>query len=141
MNSSRPRVTAQVYSDAARTVTKPGLRSLFDGMAESRRSLVGSMAREVRAEAGEPAEKGSLVGSLRQLYSTVKAEMASDHGDYAYVRELEKSEDRLMSAFHDLIKRDDAPKAVKQSLLSYLPKVRAHHDLMRDRKWSMEARH
>ncbi len=135
------RDSAEFYADAAKAVTNPQLRSLFDDMAESKQGLVGSMAREVRAEAGEPATDGSLRGSLHQFYSTLRAEMAKDHGDYAYVKELEKSEDRLMAAFHDVIKRDDVPKAVKESLLSYLPKVQQHHDAMRERKWAMEARH
>ncbi|GAB2494250.1 PA2169 family four-helix-bundle protein [Arenimonas alkanexedens] len=135
------RDSADFYADAAKSVTNPGLRSLFGDMAESKQGLVGSMAREVRAEAAEPATSGTLLGSFHKFYSTLRAEMAKDHGDYAYVKELEKSEDRLMAAFHDVIKRDDAPKAVKESLLSYLPKVQQHHDAMRDRKWAMEARH
>lgn len=135
------RDSARFYADAAKSVKNPELSSLFDEMAESKQGLVGSMSREVRAEAGEPAADGSLRGRLQQFYSTLRAEMANDHGDYAYVRELEKSEDRLMAAFHDVIKRDDAPKAVKDSLLSYLPRVQQHHDAMRDRKWAMEARH
>ncbi|HEU0153310.1 MAG TPA: PA2169 family four-helix-bundle protein [Arenimonas sp.] len=135
------RDSANFYADAADAVTNPGLSTLFGELAESKKGLVGSMSREVRAEAAEPAQSGTLRGSLHQLYSTLRAEMARDHGDYAYVKELEKSEDRLMAAFHDVIKRDDAPKAVKESLLSYLPKVQQHHDAMRDRKWAMEARH
>lgn len=135
------RDSAKFYADAAKAVHNPGLRTLFDQMAESKQGLVGSMFKEVRAEAAEPAADGSLRGKLHQVYSTLRAEMARDDGDYAYVKELEKSEDRLMSAFHDAIQRDDAPKAVKESLLSYLPKVQQHHDAMRDRKWAMEARH
>jgi uncharacterized protein (TIGR02284 family) len=135
------RDSAAFYADAAKEVSNPELRSLFDGIAESKQGLVGSMSREVRAEAAQPATDGSLRGSLRQTYSTLRARMAMDHGDYTYVKELEKSEDRLMSAFHDVLKREDAPTAVKQSLLSYLPKVKEHHDAMRDRKWAMEARH
>ena len=135
------RDSAAFYADAANAVTNPGLRDLFAGIAESKQGLVGSMAREVRAEAAQPAPTGTLVGSLHRMYSTVRAEMAKDHGDYASVAQLEKSEDRLMEAFHDVIARDDAPKAVKESLLSYLPKVQEHHDTLRQRKWAMEARH
>lgn len=135
------RDSAAFYADAAKSVQNPGLRSLFVDIAESKQGLVGSMAREVRDEAATPATEGSFLGGLQRIYSKLRADMAKDKGDYAYVRELEKSEDRLMAAFHDVIKRDDAPTAVKQSLLSYLPKVKEHHDTMRDRKWAMEARH
>lgn len=135
------RDSAAFYADAAKAVRNPGLRNLFVDIAQSKQGLVGSMAREVREESAEPAADGSLLGGLQRFYSKVRVDMAKDQGDYAYVRELEKSEDRLMAAFHNVIERDDAPKAVKQSLLSYLPKVKEHHDAMRDRKWAMEARH
>ena len=46
------RDSAEFYADAAKAVKNPQLRSLFDDMAESKQGLVGSMAREVRAEAG-----------------------------------------------------------------------------------------
>ncbi len=135
------RDSAAFYADAAKAVHNPELRSLFGDIAESKQGLIGSMSREVRAEAALPVTEGSLRGNLHQIYSTLRVKMARDQGDYAYVQELEKSEDRLMAAFRDVIKRDDASQAVKQSLLSYLPKVQQHHDAMRDRKWAMEARH
>lgn len=135
------RDSAAFYADAAKAVRNPELRDLFGNMAESKQGLVGSMSREVRAEAAEPVPNGSVLGSLQRMYSTLRVKMANDQGDYAYIKELEKSEDRLMAAFHDVIESDEAPQAVKQSLLSYLPKVKQHHDAMRDRKWAMEARH
>lgn len=135
------RDSAAFFADVAKSVQNPGLRSLFVDIAESKHGLVGSMAREVRDEAAEPAAQGSFLGGLQRIYSKLRADISTDKGDYAYVRELEKSEDRLMAAFHDVIKSDDAPKAVKQSLMSYLPKVKEHHDAMRDRKWAMEARY
>ena len=135
------RDSAEFYADAAKAVQNPQLGTLFAEMAASKHGLVGSMSREVRAEAAKPATAGSLGGSLRTFYSTLRAEVARDHGDYAYMKELEKSEDRLMEAFHDVIEDDDAPQAVKQSLQSYLPKVQQHHDAMRARKWAWEARH
>ena len=55
------RDSAEFYADAAKAVTNPQLRSLFDDMAESKQGLVGSMAREVRAEAGEPATTAGAV--------------------------------------------------------------------------------
>ncbi len=133
------RDSAQFYSDAAKTVDNPTLRILFDHMADSKNGLVGSMSREVRMEGGEPAKSGTLSGALSELYAQVRAQISSDKRDFTYVSQLEKGEDRLMAAFHDVIKSDSAPKEVKDSLLSYLPTVKAHHDTLRDRKWKMEA--
>jgi uncharacterized protein (TIGR02284 family) len=135
------RDSANFYSDAAKSVDNPKLRTLFDHMASSKNGLVGSMAKEVRSEGAEPAKAGTFRGALREIYDDVLTSMGQEKSDYSYVSELEKSEDQLMEAFHDLIKNDSAPKELKESLRSYLPTVQAHHDTLRDRKWAMEARH
>ncbi|MEZ5460517.1 PA2169 family four-helix-bundle protein [Dokdonella sp.] len=135
------RDSANFYTDAAKSVDNPELRRLFDHMASSKNGLVGSMSKEVRAEGAEPAKAGTFRGALREVYEEVRTSMGREKSDYSYVSELEKSEDQLMEAFHDVIKSDSAPKEVKESLRSYLPTVQAHHDTLRDRKWKMEARH
>jgi uncharacterized protein (TIGR02284 family) len=135
------RDSANFYSDAAKSVDNPELRRLFDHMASSKNGLVGSMAKEVRAEGAEPAKAGTFRGALREVYDDVRASMGQEKSDYGYVSELEKSEDQLMEAFHDVIKSDATPAELKESLRSYLPTVQAHHDTLRDRKWTMEARH
>lgn len=135
------RDSANFYSDAAKAVENPNLRKLFDHMASSKNGLVGSMSKEVRAEGAQPAKAGTFRGALRKVYDDVSKTMGSERSDYAYVSDLEKSEDQLMEAFHDVIKNDSAPKQLKESLRSYLPTVQAHHDTLRDRKWAMEARH
>lgn len=135
------RDSANFYSDAAKAVDNPDLRKLFDHMASSKNGLVGSMAKEVRAEGARPAEAGTFRGALREIYDDVRKSMGRERSDYGYVSELEKGEDQLMEAFHDVIKSESAPKELKESLRSYLPTVQAHHDTLRDRKWAMEARH
>lgn len=134
------RDSADFYSDAAKAVDNPELRALFNHMADSKNGLVGAMSQEVRAEGATPAKEGTFRGTLRQLYGSLRARIGKDSTDYGFVRELEESEDRLMSAFHDVIKDNKAPAAVKSTLQNFLPKVQAHHDAMRDRKWAMQAR-
>lgn len=133
------RDSAEFYSDAAKKVENPTLRTLFNHMSNSKNGLVGAMSKEVRMVGAEPAKSGTFRGSMRQLYDDVRGMMGSDQSDFAYVDQLEKSEDRLMEAFHDVIKSDYALPEVKQSLRSYLPTVKEHHDILRDRKWAMEA--
>jgi uncharacterized protein (TIGR02284 family) len=135
------RDSANFYMDAAKSVDNPELRRLFDHMASSKNGLVGSMTKEVLAEGAEPAKAGTFRGALREIYDDVRTSMGQERSDYSYVSELEKSEDQLMEAFHDVIKSDAAPKELKESLSSYLPTVKAHHDTLRDRKWAMEASH
>jgi uncharacterized protein (TIGR02284 family) len=135
------RDSANFYTDAAKSVDNPELRTLFDHMASSKNGLVGSMSKEVRSEGAKPATAGTIRGVLREIYDDVLTSMGQEKSDYSYVSELEKSEDQLMEAFHDVIKSASAPKELKESLRSYLPTVQADHDTLRDRKWAMEARH
>lgn len=133
------RDSAAFYQDASTHVGNPQLKTLFVDMAQSKNGLVGSMAKEVLSEGATPAASGTFGGALRQLYGTIKPMIASDKGDFEYVKELEASEDRLLEAFHDVIKDEKAPQAVKAALNSYLPTVLKQHDAMRDRKWAMQA--
>lgn len=134
------RDSAAFYQYASTHVDNPQLKTLFVDMAQSKNGLAGSMSKEVRSEGSTPADSGTTGGALRQLYGTIKPMIASNTGDYGYVKELEESQDRLLNAFHDVITDDNAPQAVKLVLQSYLPTVAKQHDLMRDRKWAMQAR-
>lgn len=131
---------AEFYSHAAKAVDNPQLKSIFSRMAESKNGLVGSMSRQIRDEGASPASTGTLTGPMRELYADLRANL-TDKTDYAYVSELESSEDRLMQAFHEVIDSGSVSQEVKQALDAYLPTVKAHHDAMRDRKWAMESRH
>jgi len=78
-------------------------------------------------------------GSLHKLYGNVRAKLGEK--DYAYVSELEESEDRLLGAFNNVLHDKDTPAPVKAAVTSFLPKAKQQHDLMRDTKWSMQATH
>lgn len=131
------RDSATFYGEAAKAVPNPGLQSLFGEMASSKQGLVGAMSREVRAEGAKPATSGTARGAWDKLYGEVRSQFGDT--DYAYVKQLEASEDRLMKAFHEVVADDGVPAPVKQTVTSYLPTIRSHHDMMRDRKWSMKA--
>jgi uncharacterized protein (TIGR02284 family) len=134
------RDSAEFYLDASKAVDNATLRTLFVHMADSKNGLIGAMSKQVRVDGGVPAKAGTLLGPIREMYGDVRAKL-SDDKNYTYVSELEKGEDRLMNAFHDVIKSDDASTEVKAILRSYLPTVQEQHDLLRNRKWDMEAKH
>ncbi|GAB3338963.1 PA2169 family four-helix-bundle protein [Marilutibacter aestuarii] len=133
------RDSAQFYADAASKVDNPQLKQLFTGMAESKNGLVGALARDVRAEGASPAKSGTFRGSLHEFYGDIRAKLGDK--DYAYVSELEESEDRMLDAMRDVIEDNGTPAQVKTAVSGYLPKVKAQHDLMRDRKWAMKSAH
>ena len=124
-------------NDAAKAVPNPALKSLFGEMASSKQGLVGAMSKEVRSEGATPATTGTVRGTWDKLYGEVRTQFGD--ANYGYVSQLEATEDRLMKAFHEVVADDSVPAAVKQTVSSYLPTIRSHHDMMRDRKWDMQA--
>ncbi len=133
------RDSAQFYTEASNKVNNAQLKTLFAHMADSKNGLVGAMSREVRQEDAQPTKDGTFRGSLDQIYGEVRARFGDK--DFAYVSELEDSEDRLLHALDNVIKDKDVPTPVKAIVNTYLPAVRQQHDTMRDRKWAMETKH
>lgn len=131
------RDSATFYNDAAKAVPNPALKSLFGEMASSKNGLVGAMSREVRTEGAAPATHGTVRGTWDKLYGEVRTQFGD--ANYGYVSQLEATEDRLMKAFNEVVADDSVPASIKQTVSSYLPTIRSHHDLMRDRKWDMKA--
>lgn len=131
------RDSAQFYTDAAGRANNPKLQTLFSNMADSKNGLVGAISKEVRNDGAIPEKVGTFRGILHQLYGDVRGQLGG--GDYAYVAELEASEDRMLEAYRDVLEDSDSPAEVKTAVRSYLPTVTEHHNLMRDRKWEMQA--
>lgn len=131
------RDSAKFYSEASAAVPSPKLKNLFNDMAASKNGLVGALSREVKAEGATPTDSGTVRGKWDRWYGDMRSKFGDT--DYSYVSQLESSEDRLMNAFQGVIKDDSVPATVRQTVKEYLPKITAHHDLMRDRKWEMQA--
>ncbi len=127
---------ADFYNEAAGKVEKPELSSLFNQMAAHKREIVQGLSVEVAAAGGEPADSGTMVGSMRQMYGNIRAALGNT--DYAYVAELEDSEDRLLKAFRDTISDADTPAAAKRAAEQYLPRVLECHSIMRSYKLGMK---
>lgn len=124
------------YEEAAGKVDDAELASLFRRMAGTKAQIVASLSSVVQAAGGTPDKDGTLVGSMRQLYGNVRATLGDKR--YAYVAELEESEDRLLEAFDETVAAADTPAAARDAALRLLPEVRACHDLMRSRKQAMK---
>ena len=103
------RDSAKFYREAAEEAKNPQLQSLFREMAASKDGICGALAREVRSEGATPDTSGSFSGSLHRLYGEVRGKLSGD--DYGYVSQLEESEDRMLHAYRDVLKDDDAPQA------------------------------
>jgi uncharacterized protein (TIGR02284 family) len=121
------------YQHAAAKVSDPDLKALFGRIATIKAEIVTNLSAEIKAAGGaNPTQSGTIVGELNKFYGDLRSMLGGK--DYAYVAQLEQSEDRLVKAFE--IARNDrdlAPSAL--AVLNRLePQVRQCHELMRTRK-------
>ncbi|AKC87040.1 PA2169 family four-helix-bundle protein [Pseudoxanthomonas suwonensis] len=127
----------EFYTEAAQRVEDAELAALFRRMAAVKTDVVGQLSATVQSAGGTPDTDGTLVGSLRQAYGNVRAALGDSK--YAYVAQLEESEDRLLEAFDEVVADADTPAAARDAALRLLPEVRACHDEMRRRKHAMKS--
>lgn len=125
------------YTEAAGKVKDAELSALFAQMATHKRDIVAGLSADVAAMGGKPAEHGTMVGTMQQAYGKVRAALGD--ANYAYVAELEETEDRLLGAFRDTISDEDTPAAAKMSAEKYMPRVLECHNIMRNRKQALKA--
>ena len=123
------------YQHAHDEVKDVRLKVLFRDMSQSKKELISALAIKVSANNEKPADGGTMVGKLRQVYADTKAALVSDEAA-TYVAQLEEAEDRILHAFEEVLK--DADPDVQALLALQMPTVRANHDRMRDLKQSMQ---
>ncbi|MCR6664099.1 MAG: PA2169 family four-helix-bundle protein [Luteimonas sp.] len=128
---------SEFYTEAAGKVKNPELSALFGQMASHKREIVNGLSADVAATGGKPAEHGTMVGSMHQVYGKVRAALGDT--DYAYVSELEESEDRLLDAFKDTLADKDTPAAARMAAEQFMPRVVQCHDIMRNHKQALKA--
>ena len=124
------------YELAATKVNSPELKALFTRLAKVKGDIVQGLSNEIRADGEKPAETGTWSGDFSKHYGDVRAMLGDKN--YAYVAQLEDSEDRLMKAF-DKALHDDKTSAHAHTIINrYLPEVRSCHDIMRAQKMALK---
>ncbi len=124
------------YDDAASKIDNPELRTLFTRIATVKGDIVTSLSSEIRTTGDTPADSGTWVGSFNKLYGDMRA-MFGDKS-YAFVAQLEESEDRLLKGFNDALQDKEISPNARMMLTRLLPEVRGCHDIMRTRKLEMK---
>ncbi|MEO7478907.1 MAG: PA2169 family four-helix-bundle protein [Lysobacteraceae bacterium] len=124
------------YEHAAVKVDQPDLRILFTRIAMVKRDIVKSLSSELLARGEKPADSGSWTGSFNKLYGDIRALLGNK--DYAYVAQLEESEDRLLKGFEKAINDKETSDSARHVLTRLLPEVRNCHELMHMRKAALK---
>ena len=127
---------AEFYGEAAGKVDNAELSTLFTQMAGHKREIVTGLSADVAASGGNPADRGTMVGSMQQAYGKVRAALGDTN--YAYVAQLEEVEDRLLNAFKDTVADADTPATARAAAQKHMPRVQECHDIMRNRKLAMK---
>ena len=124
------------YELAATKVDSPELKALFARLAKVKGDIVQGLSNELRAVGEAPAETGTWTGDFSKLYGEVRALLGDKN--YAYVAQLEESEDRLMKAFDKALNDTDTSSSAHTIITRYLPEVRSCHDIMRSQKMALK---
>lgn len=127
----------EFYQDAQNEVESERLRAVFARMANNKRTLIAAFSSRLAMNDEEVPTDGTIAGSLRKVYTDVRASMSSNE-DKIYVAQLEETEDRLLKHFSDAM-ADSTDPAVKSLLQQHFPQVRACHDEMRTLKQQLAA--
>jgi len=120
------------YELAATKVNSPELKALFTRLAKVKGDIVLGLSNEIRAVGEKPAEAGTWSGDFSKHYAEVRALLGDKN--YAYVAQLEESEDRLMKAFDKALNDEKTSANAHMVITRYLPEVRSCHDIMRAQK-------
>lgn len=124
------------YEDAATKIDNPELRTLFTRLATVKGDIVSSLSSEIRTTGETPADSGTWVGSFNKMYGDVRA-MFGDK-TYAFVAQLEESEDRLLKGFNEALQDKEITSNARMTLNRLLPEVRSCHEIMRNRKVALK---
>ena len=123
------------YEDAARSIDGP-YQALFQRLASTKRAILADLRAEVAYHGEAPSESGTLGGSLRQLYTELRARV-SGQPDVKYIAQLEESEDRALRAFTDALTTSERAE-VRQIAQNYLPDIKRMHEEMRTLKTQVQ---
>jgi len=124
------------YDEAARAIGGSPYQALFQRLASSKRAILADLRAEVAYHGEAPSQSGTLGGSLRQLYTDLRARLSSQP-DLEYIAQLEESEDRALRAFTEALTTSERAE-VRQIAQNYLPDVRRMHEEMRALKAQLQ---
>ncbi|ALN57762.1 MULTISPECIES: PA2169 family four-helix-bundle protein [Lysobacter] len=124
------------YAEAAKKVGDTELAGTFLRMSTAKGAIVSQLSAEVAAGGGKPAESGTFVGTMQEVYGRVRAALGDTR--YGYVAELEESEDRLLKAFNEVQGDPNVAPSARAAVERLMPQVRESHREMSQRKHAMK---
>lgn len=119
------------YQHALGEVKDAELRRLFDDMLQAKVRVIQALAVEVAGEREPPAQGGTLLGKLRELYADTRSTLSRD-ADATYLEQLIATERRILEAFEDVMA--DAEPDLRALLSVEMPTIRAGYERLQQYK-------
>ncbi len=122
--------SSAILREAAEAIDHDAMTSLFQRVAKDRETHTTELQRYVRLNREEPADDGSVGGTLRKQW--LKLRSAINSGDAVVVlSEAEAAEDVIKGKYEDLMVKT-AGSAMNDVLMRQFREVKYHHDLIRN---------
>ena len=118
------------FRTAAEGVGSPELQELFHGYARQRAGFASELQDEVRRLGGEPAEGGSVTGSVHRGWMGLKAALTGED-EHAILGECERGEDSALAAYRSAL-GVDLPSSVRSMVERQFAEVKEAHQHIRN---------
>jgi uncharacterized protein (TIGR02284 family) len=118
------------FRTAAEGVGNPELKELFHGYARQRGGFASELEDEVRRLGGEPAEGGSVTGSVHRGWMGLKAALTGED-ERAILGECERGEDSALAAYRAAL-GVDLPASVRSMVERQFAEVKEAHQRIRN---------
>ena len=120
----------QGFREAAQNLRDPGVKDMFNRVAEERAKFAEELKSEVQRLGGNPAEGGSLSGAAHRGWMNVRGAIAGND-DKQIIAEAERGEDVAVATYENALK-DALPPGVESVVNRQFKHVREAHDRVRD---------
>jgi uncharacterized protein (TIGR02284 family) len=118
------------FRTASEGIQDPALKDLFLRSSQQRTQFVSELQAEVRQLGGDPAETGTVGGSVHRGWINIKS-VVTGKSDAAIIAECERGEDVAMATYQRVLKQNFPPH-VLPVVKHQFTQVKESHDRIRD---------
>jgi uncharacterized protein (TIGR02284 family) len=120
----------QGFRTCAEGVRGPNLKALFEAAARRCAEGAAELEAKVRSLGGEPAQGGSIGGSMHRAWTNIKSTITG-MSEHAVLAECERGEDAAKAAYEAVLQKN-LPADVRTLVERQYQGVKANHDRVRN---------
>ena len=120
----------QGFRTCAEGVENPSLKAIFASAARRCAEGAAELEAKVRSLGGEPAQGGSISGSMHRVWTNIKSTITG-MSEHAVLAECERGEDAAKAAYEAVLQKN-LPADVRTLVERQYQGVKANHDRVRN---------